>query len=268
MTNLVVFLDYLDRSLPSSFAAQLSNHFMPGISSMLISRWLSPSVPVSVESLAKLNDLCTKVTAFRDVIKSKGWQGEDEITDWLENISQVWLSKRREYCLKTMRNIMLRKIGPLRLAERTETQRISSDDTTVLVKDLDQANGNNGNHNAQGPLVGDSLLPLEADEGALGAWGFEDEATTPTETHHQDEPQDTAKAWGFGEEEEEDISNSGRQVSPDGQTETSTAGQPYRPPSAQEMTLRETYTVSDESGEIFTILNQLLLDSMKLMSDE
>ncbi len=261
LKDLTLLIEYLNQSLPGTLTKPLSRRLLPLLSTSLISRRLSPAVPVSFDGNNEFEELTKDVTTFRDRLRGLGWEGDVDLTDWIENIPQVWLSKRRERCLEAVRNIMLRGPSSLRKVERAETERISSDEGALI------ANGEHGIASSPSKAEeGTSSSERNAtDDSDMSAWGF-DATADQKEENVQDETQDAEEAWGITRESEEETGDLQEHADTVGAAQKTNEIEPPKSPSTREMTLRETYGISSGPGAILEVIEKLLHDAMQLRS--
>ncbi|KAI9887292.1 MAG: hypothetical protein M1823_000886 [Watsoniomyces obsoletus] len=260
LNDLTLTIEQLNRCLPRTLKRPLSQRLLPLLSTLLISRRLSPAVPVSLEGSQEFERLTQDVTFFRDGVRAMDWEGDSDLNDWLENIPQVWLSRRRETCLEAVRNILLRGPGSLRRVERAETERVSADEGAVIV---------NGQHGSiPGPSKtkeGSSASGRNAtDDSDMSAWGF-DAAADQKEENAPDEIQDAEEAWGITQEsEEEEVGASEENGDAANTVQMKSDSEPQKSLSTREMTLKEIYGISSGPGAILEILGKLLYDAVEL----
>lgn len=237
--NLNRVIKYLSTRLPSTFTIPLSQILIPSITFKLISPWLSNDVPSTLEGLPSFSETVAQVISFRDTIRSLGWQGEGDLTDWIENTPQVWLSKRKETSLDLVRRILLSGFAELKKVERVETERLAPGDG-LLAANL----SNHQNNTSSEDIKGSSGDGPQAQSG--------------------DNEDEDVSAWGLDEdvadENQESVRDSTNMVEEDN------AQPSQRSNLDRELVLRETYTITGIPGSILDLIEQLVQDADNLVA--
>lgn len=262
--------EYLSTRLPPSIAVPLSEKLIPVIASRLISGWLLPSVPLSLDGAHEFRGTLSLVLGFTEYLDELGWTGQSRLAEWVDKSPEIWLAKRKEAAIADVRILCFRGIQEKRLVERVETQMISKGDAIIA--------GNDQQDDGWGAEWGDeeeehSTKPQHPagheEEEDISAWGLEDDEPQE-ETRNQDDKrqeevgedeEDEADAWGWGDEDDNEAAPP---------TSTSKPAEPLRVngtgggtqsrPTERELTLKETYTVTAVPDSIIEIIMQVVSD--------
>ncbi|KAI9816989.1 MAG: hypothetical protein M1826_001684 [Phylliscum demangeonii] len=246
------FSFFSDR-LPSSLAISLSRILVPRITSKLISPWLLDAVPLSVKDLPVLYEIQSQVARFRDMIRLLEWKGEEDLTDWIENAPQVWMSKRREVSLDGIREILPRYINRLKVVERTEAHQSTN---SVLPGDARVHLGDE----AANPQINSTAVDDEED---LSAWGLDEEESDHKKDSGQAPADEAEEAWGWAED-----NDGGPSTDAQAERKASKTGQAngHAPPHERPSALRETYAITGIPEPVLETIRQLIDDAMSLAS--
>ena len=257
-------LNFLNGHLPTSVTLPLSMILLPKVTAVLITQWLNPSLPVGLDGLVGFCNVLADVDLLCDLIETFGWQGEANLKDWVEDVPYSWLNKRRDDILDLTRSLMLCQLGPLKRVERTETQRVSSNDHQLV------AEGNEDGKHAL-PDFGkhfvatDASSPKEVEDGDMSAWGIEDDGDGSGGDQGAEDPNDLDDAWGFNQDTGDDTQAMEKQ-DVNGQNTRREDKPPYHTsPSEHDMTLRETYCVSYLPDSILRLMDRTLRDFFSLL---
>ncbi|KAI9789774.1 MAG: hypothetical protein M1816_005813 [Peltula sp. TS41687] len=228
---------FLSTHLPSTFTIPLSQVLIPNITSKLISPWLSDDVPSTLEGLPDFSETVVRVIAFRHTIHSLGWQGEGDLTDWIENTPQVWLSKRRETSLDMVRETLSGGFGECKKVERVETERLAPGDG-LLAANLTNHQDTAGSEDAKG------------------------QSGNGHQTHSGGDEEEDVSAWGL----DEDVADENQEsVLESTNTVLEEIVRPSQAPNAdRELVLRETYTITKTPESILDLIEQLVQDADNL----
>ena len=264
LEDLTVVLRYLSTRLPPSMAIPLSQMLVPSIASRLISSWLSREVPSSLDGISTFHELVAQVISFRATIQSFGWKGDGDLTEWIENIPQVWLSKRREASLTTVRRILARGFGEFRTVERVDTRKAIVPEGILGTngkEDWDAAWEDDENRKPAGQW---HTASESIDEEDISAWDLDKDITTKDQKAVHNSGPDVEDAWGWAEEANNltsDPESQSHTVDPDHQANKNLSQKVLQ---ERELLLRENYTVTEVTGSISNLVSQALKDAQTL----
>ena len=262
--DIQTLLKFLNDHLPTSVTSPLSTILLPKVTAVLITQWLNPSLPVGLDRLVEFCNLLDDVELLCNIVKNFGWQGEAHLKDWVEDVPYSWLNKRRDDILDLMRSLMLCKLGPLKRVERTETQRVSSNNHQLVPEgkeDGKQVLADLGRN----LTADDSASPKEVEDGDMSAWGIEDDGDGPGGDRDVEDPNDVDDAWGFDQDMGDDTQATEKQDVNGKDARREDKPPSYPSPSEHEMTLRETYCVSYLPDAILRLVDRTLRDFLSLL---
>ncbi|KAI2787453.1 hypothetical protein POX_f07817 [Penicillium oxalicum] len=241
LSRITATLDFLRKELPSEIATALPESLMPSLVSKLISKWLAPAIPTTLDGLIDFEKTLEDVTAFAMNIQSWGWEGTEELTSWVNQAPRMWLTRRRVDSLDSVRKALAASKGITKQVEQRRRHPAEPANTTGMDEEED-----------------------------VSAWGLDDEdddavgetvdTTGTAETAVDDGADDDA--WGWGDEEAEDGDKDPTSHHRADSTSQDVAVQrPAQSPTSREMTLRETYTITDIPESMLDIIRQQIDDS-------
>lgn len=270
-TDVRHMIEYLSASLPISVASNVPRHLGPTLISMIISLWLSPAIPTSLDSTEGFQKIIESVLQFADAIESHNWPGKDRLVNWTKETPHLWLNKRQESALENVRRMLASGFGDVETVERVETQILSKkadifgspgedDSWNAEWSDEEEANRSEVNHHKG--------MNEEAVEADVSAWGLGEDANggthdvTPGKVHTENEDTD---AWGWGEEEEGDKATASPNSSQANLRRLRTNGNQNTAQGAgREVTLRETYTITALPREVLDLITGVVRDAETL----
>lgn len=275
--------EYIAKVLPPGLIESLCALMMPEVVSRIISVWLDPAVPASLQEMEKFEEIMATARQFCTSLEGLNLIGFNELQDWVENAPRVWLAKCRETALDAVRNRLSEGLGSPKQVERVEKQMVSRAEGQGLVAapataaaaaaddddwgaawddEGDQPDDparepNQANNNAA------AAAGVEDDAADAWGWGEEGEGDTqgaaenqPNEQNNADADDDAGDAWGWGDED-----------APAEQPDRSTAKRPSTAPAAaeqREMTLKETYNISSMPEPVLQLIFAILEDGATL----
>lgn len=271
-------MGFLSNRLPDELVQALSNVMMPDLVPRIKSVWLASVVPASLKEIDEFQAILGTVRTFCGTLGKLNYTGYDELQDWIDSAPRVWLTKRRETALDTVREKLANGLGDPKEVERVETQTVSrtegaeiaangapaavDDDDWGAAWDDDTGNqqkdtGRNASNNA------DQGSGNDEDEGA-DAWGWGDDGaaepeSTPTPAPPAPEAptDDDGDDWGaWGDDAAEQ---------PPAQPATQTQQQQVTENRTREMTLRETYKISAMPEPVLALISTILEDGAFLV---
>ena len=253
-------LDYLRTNLPKSIDVAVASAIILDLVPTLVTDWLNPCVPLELTDIPKLEALQQKVSRLATLLSNSGWPGTQGLLDWIELAPKIWLKRRRMASLDRVRTALALERGPTRRVERIESQVVSNQDA-VFATDAEGDDWNSGWNDQNEPDAHSAQAQPEEDDAS--AWNFD--ADDEPNRHHSprhppgpasvEQDDDSAEAWGW----DEDSSNKNRDESsnpssPD--VKIPPNGTKGTAPQEREVTLRESYTITDIPDQVLDIVNK------------
>ena len=277
-------IQFLDTRLPSSVAKPLSEILIPSLVSRLVSGPLTSSVPSKLSGLHTFEKTLHEARTFAETLDAHGWHGSEELMRWINGAPRMWLTRRSESDLNTIRQLLVRGLGQPREVERVETQILPMEDTIFKESGNDDWNAEWSDEESEKKQ---ELLVLKTtekingnhkedeDEDDVSAWDLDDNAAPSTSESQQHATKATkdedADAWGWGDENENQIPP----TSPIATSATRTQKGARRNGNAtmnaateRKVTLRETYSITALPEQILEILVQIISDADSLIQAE
>jgi centromere/kinetochore protein ZW10 len=288
--DLSSIIDFLLAHLPAEFTQQLSTILMPKLTTLLKETWLDTAVPTALEEMTGFRKTIALVQVFADKVKSVGWEGSEELYDWVESAPRLWVVKRRELSLNYTRRQLSLGVGTPREVTRTETQVITEAEKEQL--------GDKGEHDWDAAWDEDEEKKQSAEavrntsqsSVAKSMASTSNSAPTPHEKWTADmveadradggevaqDDYDAGDAWGWGDEDD------GETIGADDPTPI---GEPAPPPQARlnisasldpspprettrEITLTERYTISSIPDAVYKTIIDIIQDAVALTRED
>ncbi|KAI1425830.1 hypothetical protein F5Y12DRAFT_795025 [Xylaria sp. FL1777] len=269
--DLEIVLEYLSGRLPGELVSSLSNVMMPDLIPRLITSWLEPAVPTSLKDMDEFQKIIEITKSFCGRLETLKFSRLEELQEWVQTVPRVWLAKCRETALESIRTKLSQGLGDPKQIERVETQTVSQEEGRKLAPSSGApANGDGWDaawDDSEGGAKNEDQpkQPNNEDDGDDGAdaWGWGDEGddnvANTTMTNTNPEQTDSAKdddptaAWGWGDEDE---------------TAGASKGDTVVDSSTQELTLKETYNISSMPEPVIALILAILEDGAFLVSSD
>lgn len=282
-SDLEHIMGYLSDRLPDELVQALSNVMMPDLIPRIKSVWLSSVVPASLKEIDEFQAVLGTVRTFCVSLQKMNYTGYDELQDWIDSAPRVWLTKRRETALDTVRAKLADGLGDPKEVERVETQTVSRTEGAELAANgapaaaddddwgaaWDDGTDNKEKDSSHNTSTDVGQSGNDEDEGA-DAWGWgegDDDATgvqstpasapAPAPLVPQPPADDDGDDWGaWGDDAAE-------------QAPAQPASQkPVSQPQTREMTLRETYKISAMPEPVLALISAILEDGAFLVGSD
>jgi centromere/kinetochore protein ZW10 len=270
--------EYLSTRLPPSIAVPLSSKIVPVIASRLIANLLLPAVPLSTDGIQNFQESLSYVLGLVEYLDELGWSGQSRLAEWVDKSAEIWLAKQKEAAIARVQTMFPKQVQEKKTVERVETQVISKGDALHAGKDQDDDWGADWDEEADTTDQHQENKTQEIEEEDMSAWGDEDvEATvdeSKSEKQAKGDPADGEDAddWGADWGDENDNIKPAADPKPTtittGQTDRHGNSGPKNVSAHQEVTLRETYTVTAIPDAIMEIILQVLADVDRLNTPE
>lgn len=265
--DLDTVIDYLSTRLPPTIAVPLSERIMPDLVTQLISNWLVPSVPPSLDGMQEFQKVLALVLKLADLVDSVGWRGKVELVDWVQQAPRVWLTKRREVSLNRVRVLLSKGLGKCKKVERIETQRLSAEDK--MFQDNGMGDDWNDKWSDDEDQKNINTKSPEKDEEDASAWGLDDNldsgvtAAEATGVKGDGAVDETEEAWGWGEDENADTSVRPGSTAKHPKKSNGRAQKPAKD-SDRDVTLKELYSITALPASVLDIIKQVVSDAETL----
>lgn len=265
-------VEYLHLRLPPQVALPLSAKLVPLIASRLISDLLLPAVPLATNDVQEFQEALSYVLGLAEYLDELGWSGQNRLTEWVDKSAEVWLARQKEASISHLQSILPKKVQERKTVERVETQLVSKGDALHIGDDQDDDWGADwDNHD-------ESTIDQKHREGEddMSAWGIEDDGTTEipaqdtqttTRTTATVSNEEDADEWGaeWGDEDEKSQNAPSKPSNIlSGPMEANERSLPQKATVDQEVTLRETYTVTAIPDCIMETISQVIIDVRSL----
>lgn len=263
--DLKTIIRFLVDKLPKDVCIPLSRSLMPSLTSRLDSYWLEPSIPLNMSQMSFFQTTLNDVQDFVQFLDDCKWENTVELHEWVNNAPRSWLTKRRENLLGDVRNLVFSGLKDTKTVERVETQMVNRSDAENAGENdddwdtaWDEPEEDTKNATA---LTSETQKPAEDDDDDGSAWDTDDlgDGKKADEDGGED-------AWGWGDEEGSQKTSSPvlakKELAKPNVVDTAAK------PTQQEMTLRETYTVTAIPDGILKIIQQVISDAEALAGPE
>ncbi|KAF2749467.1 hypothetical protein M011DRAFT_419823 [Sporormia fimetaria CBS 119925] len=263
--------DFVSTRLPPSINVPMSAKLVPVIVGRLISHWLLPNIPLSIDGVPQFRETHTLVSGLVDLFDELEWTGHDSLRHWLDDCPNIWLARQKEAAIVRLHRLCPRRVRQKETVERVETQMVSKGDAMLDQHDgQDEDWGEAWDDDEKEPSVDQKAhaqaTSSEIEEEDMSAWDDEDEQRDVTEPKEgvqskQETEEEDVDAWGWGDEADaEPTPSNTTEVQP----ETSKTTAPRQSTREKEVTLRESYTVTAIPDTIIEIILQVISDVEQL----
>ncbi|OCK75915.1 hypothetical protein K432DRAFT_446386 [Lepidopterella palustris CBS 459.81] len=258
--------EYLSTRLPPSIAVPLSEKLMPVIASRLISGWLLPSVPISIDGVKDFQEILSLVLGLAEYPDELGWSGQSCLVEWVDKSPEIWLARQKEAAIADIRALCFRSIQDKRVVERVETRMISKSDAIINESNQQDEDWGAawGDDEEEQQIAEDPQSSGHEEEEDVSAWEVDDDEPQKDTTNElgnsiDSAAEDDTEAWGWGDEDDSHATPSNIQRTEPKKangTGTATQGRPLE----RELTLKETYTVTAIPDAIIETIIKVVVD--------
>ncbi|KAF2134146.1 hypothetical protein P153DRAFT_307043 [Dothidotthia symphoricarpi CBS 119687] len=277
LQDIHIIAEYLSTRLPEAIAMPLSLKLVPVIASRLISNLLLPAVPVSTDGVHEFQETLSYVLGLVEYLDELGWSGQNRLTEWVDRSAEIWLAKQKEAAIGKVQIMFQKQVQEKTTVERIETQFISKGDALHDGQEEDNEWGADWDEGEDPEKEAEMSKALEVEEEDMSAWGMEDEEPAEeskaqgeahaTKQADDEDAEDWGAEWGDGEDTKQVSALDVVTKSPE-RPRTNRKSVSQKPPKEQEVTLRETYTVTAIPDSIMEIIIQVVADVETLNSPD
>ena len=267
LADFETLVDFLSRQLPSELYIPLSQKLMPGFLERFESERLHTSVPLSATKMDRFEQVLARVSALAGHLETLQWDGSRSLREWVDSAPRAWLSRQREHALGEVRELLYAGLRERKTVEKVETQTVAKADIEMTGS---SENGDDAwtqewaeepTNAADNTAAGPHLAASEEDDDA-SAWDAEfDDEQPPT-----NDGDDEGDAWGWGDEDQSPSKTQAKTHGAQSGVPVKANGVPVEKAAAQEVTLKETYTVTAVPDGVLGIILHVF-DDAKSLSD-
>ncbi|KAG6018198.1 hypothetical protein E4U43_007164 [Claviceps pusilla] len=193
LSDLQVILTFVSQKVPEELLGGLGGFIMVDLIPRLIQQWLNPAVPSSLNEIPRFESIMQSAQVFCSVLETSGYNGFDDLKEWVSKAHMTWLGRCRETALDTVRTKLSQGIGDPRLVERIEKHMVTISEGNELAT---TGAGASADTNDWGTAWDD-------------AWDDDEDKNDATETqatadaHRPVTPNedDGTDAWGWGDDD-------------------------------------------------------------------
>lgn len=262
-------ITFLQSSISNVIRDVAVSTIFPDLMALLVTDWLTPTLPIEVTMLSKLDDIRQQMHRILEQLKSLDWQGQAELQNWEESLNRVWLNKRKATILDAVRKGLASSKGVLRKVERVEKQIVpiktrEADDST----DIWDASWDD--ERTDQPPSSDASKSIDDDDAS--GWGFDDDDDEDSEAKPAEEKSipiekdedDVEDAWGWDDESpvQNKSEKSGKIL------EKQSNGTKKPKVIDKEHTLSEWYSISEVPDYMIDIISRELSDAQTLQETQ
>jgi len=258
---------FLHTQFPSRLGSVIGKSISEEVIRTLIHEWLTASVPISLSELLQFEKVQTTVRDLAILVSSYQWHGHKDLEDWAEGLPHIWLQNRRNSALDAVRKAFKAQRGPNKEVQRVERQNVSRGDDILAQNGLNHRNA--GRTEREPQTTGASENTAIQEEEDLSGWDFEEDvedngsASSPP-TKPNGDSEDTSDAWGWNDDNADetrpaDSATQAKAVNLDG---------PNGSPDHREVTMTETYMVTDIPDHVLEIVSSELRDAEQIKTPE
>ncbi|EPS43053.1 hypothetical protein H072_2917 [Dactylellina haptotyla CBS 200.50] len=280
--DLKIVFGFLSEKLGSSISRRLSKILTSAVLNQLMGSYLPECIPTDLDHFNEFDTILNETSAFEQYLDSTGWLegNRGELRDWVSRAPRIWLNRRREEALDSLRKAFSTGLGKRHRVERIErVQQV--DGVLEASKPIDTAE-DNWDTNWDVEIEEDEPKPKaapksahekpksdpkpQADEEDVSGWGFDDDIDLEDDTAgdssktgpgqaSKDGDEDESADWGWGD----DDADNKKEAQPSHQSN----GKP-KEKDVQDITLRETYSVTSIPQEVINIILRTVEEAEKL----
>jgi protein transport protein DSL1/ZW10 len=260
-------VSFLRGSLPEALFKQVSQRLGSRLASMLVTDWLTPAIPSSLDELDRLDTIGADVAGVIKVMERCGWPNGDSLQQWTRQAPRMWIGKRKADALDAVRKAFVISSGNLHQVERVERQTVQHSHNEA--SDPAEEASDDWNTGWDDEEKSANTPKKDAEDDTSG-WGFDDdevdEQNDPAngrDTGKPDDDRDTEDAWGWGDDDTENT----KEESGTGTPKSKANGDQRKVPTPEEMVLTELYSITDIPDYLLEGIGRDIQDGLRLREE-
>ncbi|KAF3924639.1 hypothetical protein AA313_de0203494 [Arthrobotrys entomopaga] len=287
-SDLKIVLEFLSSKLGPSISHLLSRTLSPAILNHLMGSYLPECIPTDLDHFSEFDVILNETSAFEEYLDKAGWLegSRGELRDWVSRAPRIWLNRRREEALDSLRRLFASGLGQRHRVERIERAKTvdgvieeaprpidTSEDSWDTNWDLEIEDDEESKSRQKPDVVApksnpEPKAPADEEEDVSG-WGFDDDLDIDDAPDHisqekqnvapapKDEEDDENMEWGWGDDDNQ------TKAEKDSHTTRQANGKP-KEKNVQDITLIETYSITSMPQEVINIILRTIQEAEKL----
>ncbi|KAK6334062.1 hypothetical protein TWF696_002564 [Orbilia brochopaga] len=287
-SDLRIIFGFLSERLGSSVSQLLSKVLTPAVLNLLMGSYLPGCIPTDLDHFSEFEGVLTETTEFEGYLSAAGWLGRTrgELKDWVSRAPRIWLNRRRESALDSLRKTFALGLGQRHRVERVERAKEVDGVLEEVPKPIDEADDHWDTNwdveiDEDGPDKKSDVAPaskkpqqetqdaMDEDEDVSG-WGLDDDidlddetdtgntaAKADVHTTESNEGADDNMDWGWGDEDDGKKKEASVSHNANGQPKGTEND-------IKDITLRETYSITSIPQEVINIILHTIQEAEKL----
>ncbi|KAL1895206.1 ribosome biogenesis protein ytm1 [Sporothrix stenoceras] len=193
--DLEKMFSFLAEKLPTDLVQSISSVMMPELVTRVIEVWLASSVPTSLDQMAAFEGTLKAAQGFCARLMELHYTGFGRLQEWIESAPRVWLSKRKEAALNTVRRNVVKGLGKPHQVEKIEKQMVSRSEGKELAAAPAAATGTTEQASDWNTAWSDEEEDNEEESKPAAAPTSTKSSAPKAEAAAEDEGDDGADAW-------------------------------------------------------------------------
>ncbi|KAG5921504.1 hypothetical protein E4U53_003788, partial [Claviceps sorghi] len=125
LSDLQAILAFVSQKIPEELLGGLGGFIMVDLIPRLIQQWLNPAVPASLKDIPRFESIMQSAQTFCSALEASGYNGFEDLKEWVSKAHMTWLGRCRETALDTIRTKLSQGIGAPRHVERVEKHMVT-----------------------------------------------------------------------------------------------------------------------------------------------
>ena len=264
-------IEYLSANLPFSIMSKVSELLGPSLVSSILSVWLVPALPKNLDGIGSFQSTTESVLQFADALNSYKWPGKAVLVTWIQEVPQLWLKRRQELSLDTVRKFSAPDLENTETVERVEIQVFPCKEdihTSMETDDNWNAEWSDEEEASRFKAAISTSGKAKSTEEDVNAWGLGEDANGDDQDTNREKVQngeEDADAWEWGDEEEAGEGIISQELPKASAKRLKTNGIRSAPHNVErQVTLKETYNITALPKDLLKLIIQAVSDAETL----
>ena len=267
-------IEYLSANLPFSIMSKVSELLGPSLVSSILSVWLVPALPKNLDGIGSFQTTTVSVLQFADALDSYKWPGKAMLVAWIQEVPQLWLKRRQELSLETVRKFSAPDLENTETVERMEIQVFPGKEdihTSTETDDNWNAEWSDEEEASRSKATISTTGKAKSTDEDVNVWGLGQDANGGDQDTNSEKVQngeEDADAWEWGDEEEAGEGIISRELPKASPKRLKTNGICSAPHNVErQVTLKETYNITALVKDLLKLIIQAVSDAENLKKE-
>ena len=122
ISQIKAVIEYLNSNLPKNISSTFSGYLIQPLANELRTWWLESSMQTPLNKMGSFDEELEQLKQLARQLDQMNWQGKELLLELVKYVPRLWITRRKDATLATVRRICSNSTGKKSIVERTVAQ--------------------------------------------------------------------------------------------------------------------------------------------------